>query len=77
MRTGHRLHCNPTLVWATTFSLFWISTLSWLGLAGIKPTNLSSSLKTPIAEINFSIQIKDSKKINQQLNVPTKPDLLD
>jgi hypothetical protein len=77
METGYWLHCNPTLVWATTSCLFWFSTLVWLTLTGIKPTNISSSLKTPIAEVNFSIQVKDSNKINQQLNIPGKTYLPD
>lgn len=77
MKTLNCLHCNPKFLWVTTFSFLWISTLSWLGLIGVKPTNISTSLKTPVAEFNFSIQIKDSKEINHQLNVPTKTQLPD
>ncbi len=77
MKLGDWLHSNPNFLWVATFCFLWTSTLSWLGLIGIKPTNISTSLKTPVAELNFSMQIKDSNKTNQQPSVPTKTNLPD
>jgi hypothetical protein len=77
MKLSDWLHCNPNFLWVATFCFFWISTLSWLGLTGIKPTNISTSLKTPVAEVNLSIQIKDNKEINYQLSIPNKANLFD
>lgn len=77
MNMRNWLYSNPNFLWVTTFCFVWLSTLSWLGLIGIKPTNISTSLKTPVGELKFSMQIKDTNKTNQEPSVPTTTDLSD